>query len=376
MSEAYRLTRQEARRIAVRAQLLTQPRPTDLLEVLEHLWLLQVEPTAAVAPTADLVLWSRLGAAYDPADLRELLDRQVLVEHDNRIRTLDQLQLLRAEMDAWPGDGIGTGLHEWQVAQQAWVDANDACRRDVLERLRADGPLPQSELPDTCEVPWRSSGWNNRRSLTMLLGLMVARGEVVLVGRQGNEKLWDLAGRVLPDEPYPPADEARRERDARRLQSLGIARARSAKVPGEPNHVGETGETATVEGVKGEWRIHPAYLDDEPFRGRAVLLSPLDRLVFDRRRMAELFEFDYQLEMYKPAAQRRWGYWAMPILYGDRLVGKLDATADRAEGELRVDAIHEDEPFTPGMTAEVDREIEELARWLGLEPHRADQRNS
>lgn len=373
VAEAHRLTREDARRIAVRAQLLTEPRPTDLIEVLEHLWLLQVEPTAAVAPSADLVLWSRLGPAYDQGDLRDLLDRQVVVEHENRIRTHDQLQLFRAEMAAWPGDGVATPLEEWQMSQRAWVDANDACRRDVLERLRADGPLPQSELPDTCEVPWRSSGWNNRRNLTMLLGLMVARGEVALVGREGNEKLWDLAERVLPSGPYPPAGHARAERDARRLRSLGIARPRSAKVPGEPNDVGASGEPATVEGVKGEWRVDPAYLDDQPFRGRAALLSPLDRLVFDRKRMTELFEFDYQLEMYKPAAQRRWGYWAMPILFGDRLVGKLDATADRAAWTLRVDAVHEDVPFTREMAAAVDHEIEELADWLGLDLYRADR---
>ena len=101
-----------------------------------------------------------------------------------------------------------------------------------------------------------------------------------------------------------------------------------------------------IEGVRGKWRVDPAYLDVEPFDGRAALLSPLDRLVFDRKRMEEIFEFDYQLEMYKPAAKRRWGYWAMPILDGDRLVGKVDATADREGGVLRVNAVHEDEPFS------------------------------
>lgn len=102
-------------------------------------------------------------------------------------------------------------------------------------------------------------------------------------------------------------------------------------------------------------------------RGRAALLSPFDRLVHDRKRTSELFEFDYQLEMYKPAAKRRWGYFALPILYGDGLVGKLDATADRRTGALRVDAVHQDVPFTEPMSAEIGHEIEDLARWLGLE---------
>ena len=130
--------------------------------------------------------------------------------------------------------------------------------------------------------------------------------------------------------------------------------------------VGETGEPAVVEGVKGTWRVDPSLLG-QPFSGRAALLSPFDRLVHDRKRTIELFEFDYQLEMYKPAAKRRWGYFALPILYQDRLVGKLDAAADRSAGVLRVNAIHQDVPFSKAMTAAVDDEIRDLARWLGLD---------
>jgi uncharacterized protein YcaQ len=100
------------------------------------------------------------------------------------------------------------------------------------------------------------------------------------------------------------------------------------------------------------------------------LLSPFDQLIHDRKRTTELFEFDYQLEMYKPAAKRRWGYFALPILYGDRLVGKVDATADRKAGVLRINAVHHDVEFTKAMTDDIDREIEDLAEWLGLEPVR------
>ncbi len=118
--------------------------------------------------------------------------------------------------------------------------------------------------------------------------------------------------------------------------------------------------------MKGQWRVDPTYLDG-PFRGRVAILSPLDRLIFDRKRMVEIFEFDYQLEMYKPAAKRRWGYWAMPILYGDRLVGKVDATTDRKRGVLQVDAIHEDVPFAKTLTDEVARELADLAAWLDVD---------
>jgi len=115
-----------------------------------------------------------------------------------------------------------------------------------------------------------------------------------------------------------------------------------------------------VDGVRGAWRVDPAALG-QPFSGRAALLSPFDRLIHDRKRTTELFGFDYQLEMYKPAAKRRWGYFALPILYGDRLVGKLDATADRKAGMLRVGAIHQDVPFDKAMTAAVNDEIKDRA---------------
>jgi uncharacterized protein YcaQ len=130
--------------------------------------------------------------------------------------------------------------------------------------------------------------------------------------------------------------------------------------------VGEAGEPAVVEGVKGEWRVDPSLLGHS-FSGRTALLSPFDRLVHDRKRAVELFGFDFQLEMYKPAATRRWGYYALPILHRDQLIGKVDATAERDAGVLRVDAIHEDEPFTKTATAAVRRELKDLARWLELD---------
>lgn len=355
------LSRGDARRLAVRAQLLDGHRPSGMFDVVRRLTLLQNDPTAAVAPSADLVLWSRLGSSYSPEQLRDALDEQALLELRGMIRPPEDLALYRAEMAQWPGR---PPLRDWQEGVQAWVDANNGCRQDILARLRADGPLPAQELPDTCVVPWRSSGWTNNRNVMKMLDFLVQRGEVAAAGGRGADRLWDLAERVYPDEVVP-YEQALRIRDERRLRALGIARARAAQSPGEPNDVRGAGEPAVVEGVKGQWRVDPQLLD-RAFTGRTVLLSPLDRLVYDRKRMAELFEYDYQLEMYKPAADRRWGYWAMPILHGDRLVGKLDATADRRAGVLRVDAIHRDTAFTKAMTAAVRHEITDLANWLGL----------
>ena len=340
------LSRREARRIAVRAQLLDAHRPADLYDVVSRLTFLQYDQTAAVAPSADLVAWSRLGSAYRMSELAEGLADRTYVELRGMIRPMEDIPLFRADMAAHAAPDSQFG----HPSAQHWVDANDRFRLDILEILDVDGPVPQTSIPDTAQVPWGSSGWNNNRNVSMMLECLIVRGEVAVADRDGRERLFDLARRVYPDEMVP-GPEAARIRAERLLRSLGIVRK------------SEAGEPAVIEGVRGRWKVDPAFLSGG-FEGRTALLSPLDRLIFDRKRMTDLFEYDYNLEMYKPAAQRRWGYYALPILSGDRLIGKLDATTDRKQGVLRVDAIHFDEPVLPAVEADVRHEIQDLARWL------------
>jgi uncharacterized protein YcaQ len=121
--------------------------------------------------------------------------------------------------------------------------------------------------------------------------------------------------------------------------------------------------------VKGTWRVDPeavARVRNQPFTGRTALLSPFDRLTYDRKRSIELFDFEYALEMYKPVDKRRWGFFALPILHEDQLIGKADITADRKASVLRVNALHQDVTFTKAMTDGIRREIDDLAAWLGL----------
>src|SRR5436309_2823251 len=322
----HRLTKAQARRIAVRAQLLDAPRPTDLLAVVHQLTLLQIDPTAAIAPSADLVAWSRLGSAYQPEHLKQALESdRTLFEHNALVRPMGDLALVLAGAAAWPShDG-----------PRVWLRDNDRFRRDILELLGSSGPLASRDIPDTCVVPWASTGWTNNRNVTQMLEFLMMRGEIAIAGRVGRERLWDLAERVYPaDVLVPSEDDAHRIKNERRLASLGIARQKTTATPIEPVDVGDAGEPAVVEGTEGEWRVDPAALGAD-FEGRTALLSPFDRLVYDRRRAEELFEFEYTLEMYKPAAKRRWGYFALPILHNDRLVGKVDAAVDRKASVLR-----------------------------------------
>src|SRR5918995_3885720 len=259
----HRLTRAQARRIAVRAQLLDAPRPTDLLAVVRQLTLLQIDPTAAIAPSADLVAWSRLGSKYRPEDLRKALEEdRTLFEHNALVRSMSDVGLVLAFSR--------TGRsHE---VTHAWVRDNDRFRRDVLELLRKSGPLSSRDIPDTCVVPWASSGWTNDRNVTQMLEFLMMRGEVAIAGRIGRERLWDLPERVYPsDVEIPTLDEAARRRDERRLASLGIARQKTRVAPMEPTDVGVAGEPAVGAGGKGERRVESA-APSGGSRGRTALL--------------------------------------------------------------------------------------------------------
>ncbi|MGF0115741.1 DNA glycosylase AlkZ-like family protein [Promicromonospora sp. Marseille-Q5078] len=356
--EPVRLTRTQARRVAVRAQLLDAHRPGDLVGTVERLLVLPVDPTTAVAPAVDLVPWSRLGRATWPGAVEDALADRMLFRLGGTVRSMEDLPLYLEQMSRWP-------FGEWR---QGWFDDNAPFLADVLALLDQAGPLTARDIPDTSVRPWRSTGWTGQRNVTQMLELASLHGDVAISGRRGRDRLWDLAGRVYPDVAPLPREEAARERVARLVRARGITRARVPGLPGDTDYVDLAGTPATVEGTERTWLVDPAALDavDDPFEGRTAVLSPFDALVHDRARLLEIFDFDYVLEMYKPRASRRWGYFALPVLHGDRFVGKVDATADRRAGVLRVDAIHEDLPFDPEVLRAVRAELEELAGWLGL----------
>jgi len=347
---AHRLDRAEARRIALRAQLLDSPRPSDLVAVVRQLTLLQIDQTTAVAPSADLAAWSRLGSSYQPDQLRRALERdRTLFEYNAMVLPIDDLGLYLAEMEAWP----------WRETTREWLRVNDRFRRDVLDLLGSRGPLLSRDIPDTCVVPWR----DNSRNVLKMLTILAMRGEVAISRRSGRQRVWDLAERVYPAGTVAVSrGEANRIRDERRLRSLGLVRAGWT----------QAGEPATVEGVEGAWQVDPVAIG-QPFTGRTALLSPFDGLVRDQMRVAELFGFTHILEMDRPKGKRQRGL-VLPVLHDDRFIGKVAAVADPGTGTFVVHSIHEDVAFTPAMTEAVHHELQDLASWLHLATGPQDDR--
>ncbi|HET8926755.1 MAG TPA: crosslink repair DNA glycosylase YcaQ family protein [Microbacterium sp.] len=351
------LTPDQARRIIVRAQLLDADRPGDVVEVAEQLGYIKIDPTATIAPCEDTVLFSRIGWSYEHGQLQKAaeIDR-LLFEFGGMFRPMSLLPLMLPEMRRWPQ----------RESSRQWLEANAAFRADVLARLRAEGPLLSSDIPDTAQVDRPPDGWYGKNQVPHMLEFLTRQGEVAVVGREGRHRRWDLAERVYPqDLPEYGEEEASRLLSERHLQAAGITRPHwwwsgVAK---------DTGEPAVIEGSRVKYRVDPealAALEDDD-GGRVAFLNPYDSLLFDRKRLAELFEFTYVLEQFKPKPQRVYGYFAHPILLGDRFVGMLDAGVDREKGMLRVNAVHEFLPLEPEEHDMVGAELLEMAEWLGVE---------
>lgn len=352
----HELTREQARRIAVRAQLLDADRPGDLIEVAEQLGAIKIDPTATIAPAEQTIPFSRIGWGYEPGQLTKAVeDDRLLFEFDGQFHPASLLPMM------WPR------MRERKRGERtvAYLDANAAFREDLLARLRADGPLTAQELPDTSVVQRSNeSGWYGSSQVPIMLEILMRDGEIAISGRAGRARRWDLAERVYPSGlPQIEFEEAGRMLEARRLQALGIGRQRSSW-----SGVGDAGEPARVEGSTWKWRVDPealAGVDSDP-GGRAAILNPYDRMLFDRSRLKELFEFEFVLEQFKPKAQRRFGYFAHPILIGDRFVALLDAALDKKKENLVVDAVHELAPLDADEHEMIGAEIRDLAEWLGV----------
>jgi uncharacterized protein YcaQ len=321
----------QARRIAVRAQLLDGS-AKDVLSTVRRLGFLQLDPISTVAPPQQLVLWSRLGR-FDPAELDRLLWRErKLFEWNAFIWPIEDLPLIRARMrEPWR-------RYKWQRWAREFLKEHTKLRRYVLRELEQRGPLLSRELEHpAARADERYVWWGTRAQLTWMLELLHRRGLIAVAGRRGGQRLWDLAERWYPETETVPLAVARRALSEKRFRALGVKLE------------------------KGRWLVHPE-ADAEPVSARTTFLSPFDRLVYDRARAEALWSFHYRLEMYVPRAKREYGYYVLPILRGDRLVGRIEPIFERKTGVLRVKGVWWEDGARP---VSVERPLRRLARFLG-----------
>src|SRR3954468_12094970 len=318
---------EEARRIAIRAQALDGS-TSGVLETVRRLGFLQLDPISSVAPPQHLVLWSRLGAFHTPELDRLLWQERKLVEWRAFVYPIEDLPMLRAFMrrrDRPLDRRIVEG-----------IKARAASRRHVLKELRERGPLLSREIADVPSHRREDHRWWGQRQMGLMLELLAARGEVAVVGRQGKQRVWDLAERWYPETELLPLSKARRLYDEKRFRALGVQLQRGRLV------------------------AHPD-AKDEPIPERVTFLSPFDRLVHDRARTEALWVFFYRLEMYVPAAKREYGYYVLPILHGDRLVGRIEPVFDRKTRKLAVKGMW----WEPGQKKlDLAEPLDELERWV------------
>jgi hypothetical protein len=357
MVTTHQLTRDQARRIAVSAQLFDANRPADVVEIAEQIGAIKIDPTATIAPAEHTILWSRIGYAYDPYQLSKAVERdRLLFEFDGAFRPMSLLPLMLPAMRQFPR----------RESNREWLRVNDRFRTEIIARLRGEGPLLASQFQDTAEVGLPDAdGWYSSNQVPRMLDFLHRQGVVAISGREGRHRRWDLAERVYPrDLPRYTDEEAAQLLDERRLKAAGIAKQKSPWTP-----VGMAGEPATIEGMRQKYRVDPEAVAalERDVDGRVAFLNPYDGMLFDRPRLREIFEFDYVLEQFKPKPQRKYGLFAHPILMGDRFVGMLEAEVDRKEERLSVAAVHEFLPFEREEMEMVNREISDLAQWLGVD---------
>jgi uncharacterized protein YcaQ len=323
------VTVEEARRIAVRAQLLDGS-ATDVLTTVRRLGFLQLDPISSVAPPQYLVLWSRLGA-YDRAELDRLLwEERKLVEWNAFLWPAEDLPLLRARMRRTD--------RAWDKRIDAYLREHASFRRYVLRELDRRGPLLSREIEDHKPTQREAHRWWGERKMGLMLQLLNARGDVAVVGRRGKQRVWDLAERWYPETEQLPWPEAEQRFEEKRFRSLGVKLQR------------------------GRLLAHPDAEAGPVPRTRTTFLSPFDRLVHDRNRTEALWDFYYRLEMYVPKAKREYGYYVLPILRGDRVIGRIEPLHDRKAGELRVLGTWWEDGVRP---VSLQAPLRNLARFLG-----------
>lgn len=381
MTERLSTTLEAARRLAVTKQSLSSNLPSkpgsqDILDVFRKLGCIQLDPISAVAPSHLIVLWSRLGN-YDKTDLDKLLwkDRKIFEywAHQASLVLMEDYPIYYHVMRGYPEFSTPWNASQespWGLRVKRWLNEHSDLREFVLRELRQKGPMLSRQFEDDSRVRTRGSGWGSSGNVSRMLFHLLFKGEVMVVGRQGNQKLWGLSENFLPpwvSKRVLTQEEVEHEAVQRAIRALGTATASEIKyyfLRGRYRNLKATLERLLDEEAihivdvdtgtagKGERYIHEKdvplldKLEKTETSSRISLLSPFDNLICDRARTRLFFNFHYAIEIYTPSHKRKYGYYVLPILYADKLIGRIDPLMNRKKQTLEIKAVHA-EPKAP-----------------------------
>ena len=386
-SEALELTAEQARRFLVRRHFLAPPRalparPESVLRVVRELGSVQFDPLEVTgARNDDLVLAARIRNyrrgwmerwLYGPPAERQLFEAY---NKSLNILPVEELPVHRVDWEQW---GAREGPYHRLLTTQGHVAA------DILDRLGREGPLPGSAFVErgADRLHW---GWGKITVPRALLYGLFRTGQIGIARREGNVRVYDRMEKLFPPALLAarlPDEEVRRHQLLSRFRGVGLLGLRagaeiwSGTVPARERARLTEGMVADgalrrvqVKGVRDERYMLASdarFLRGGALRRREVaLLAPLDPLVWDRELLRQLFDFDYVWEVYTPVKSRKHGYYVLPMLWGDRLVGRIEPRIDRKAGVLRVPA-----PQLERRMPRTERLDFEAALERALEAHR------
>jgi uncharacterized protein len=322
-----------------------------------------------------LILWSRLGR-FDRADFDRLMwTDKALYETISFILPSSDRPLHEVRTRA-----IRHGNITPQVARMhTWMKKNERLRRDVIARLRRHGSLPLSAFEDRAIDSWTTSGWNSDRNVSQMLSFLMRLGEVSVGGRVGGKKMWTLAKSWLPSVRPMTANAAARAATERALGALGVATLRELQLayalhwyvtPDALAALERDGiaSRVTIEEFRGpHFALTSELMKRKVASERTTLLSPFDNLIINRARTEVLFGMRYRMEIYVPKHLRVRGFWAMPILHRDQLIGTVDPKMDREQGRLEVLRLHleRDAPRDRSTRRAIEDAVDDLAAFAG-----------
>src|ERR687889_81902 len=374
-------SRETARELLLAAQGLgSAPRHAtkdDVRGIVRRMGVLQIDSISVVARSPYLVLWSRLGS-YEPRWLDELLAEGALFEywsHAACFIPIEDYGLYRRLMI------------EGGEKTRSWMQAHHEQIEHVMERVSENGPVRAAEFART---DGKVGGWWEWKPEKRALEHLFAAGELMISRRENFHRVYDLRERVLSnalptweDALAPNEQEVRRALALKAVRALGVAVAHwvpdyfrtpkrgAAKLLAELADEGSL-LRARIEDFDEPAYVHPenAGIAEEILSGSlqpsvTTLLSPFDPVVWDRARASELFGFDYKIEVYTPAARRRYGYYSLPILHDGALVGRLDAKAHRKDGLFEIKAAHLEPgvPVSDELVASLTGALRACASW-------------